>query len=55
MLKDYFSMDSKVKGKVEIPVIKSYGELPSLNQFRYWFEKERDIKRKSAKEKVEKL
>ncbi|WP_096186323.1 Mu transposase C-terminal domain-containing protein [Evansella halocellulosilytica] len=51
MLKDYFSMDSKVKGKVEIPVIKSYGELPSLNQFRYWFEKERDIKKEISQRK----
>ncbi|MDT0163537.1 Mu transposase C-terminal domain-containing protein [Bacillus sp. AG4(2022)] len=51
MLKEYFSMDSKVKGKVEIPVIKSYGELPSLNQFRYWFEKERDIKKEISQRK----
>ncbi|TFB21475.1 DNA-binding protein [Filobacillus milosensis] len=51
MLKEYFSLDSKVKGNVEIPVIKSYGELPSLNQFRYWFEKERDIKKEISQRK----
>ncbi|MFV2050851.1 Mu transposase C-terminal domain-containing protein [Metabacillus sp. YM-086] len=51
MLKEYFSLDSKVKGNVEIPVIKPYGELPSLNQFRYWFEKERDIKKEISQRK----
>jgi hypothetical protein len=51
MLKEYFSIDSKVKGKVEIPVIKSYGDIPSLNQFRYWFEKERDIKKEISQRK----
>jgi hypothetical protein len=51
MLKEYFSIDSKVKGSVEIPVIKSYGDIPSLNQFRYWFEKERDIKKEISQRK----
>ena len=45
MLKDFFNTDIKIKDNVEIPIIKSYGEIPSLNQFRYWFQKERNIKR----------
>lgn len=49
MLKEYFSTDSKMKGKLEIPIIKNYGELPSLSQFRYWFEKERDLKKEISK------
>ncbi|MBZ9536524.1 transposase [Cytobacillus oceanisediminis] len=51
MLKEHFSLDSKVKGNVEIPVIKTYGELPTLNQFRYWFEKQRDIKKEISQRK----
>lgn len=51
MLKDYFSMDSKVKGKMQVPIIRSYGELPSINQFRYWFEKERNIKKEISERK----
>ena len=45
MLKEFFNTDFKIKDNVEIPIIKSYGEIPSLNQFRYWFQKERNIKR----------
>lgn len=45
MLKEFFYTDIKIKDNVEIPIIKSYGEIPSLNQFRYWFQKERNIKR----------
>ena len=45
MLKEFFNTDIKIKDNVEIPIIKSNGEIPSLNQFHYWFQKERNIKR----------
>ncbi len=45
MLKEFFYTDIKIKDNVEIPIIKSYGEIPSINQFRYWFQKERNIKK----------
>lgn len=51
MLKEYFNVDMKIKNNIEIPVVKSYAEIPSLNQLRYWFEKERNIKREISSRK----
>lgn len=54
MLKEYFNIDMKIKNNIEMPVVKSYAEIPSLNQFRYWFEKERNIKREISSRKSSK-
>lgn len=45
MLKEFFSIDMKMKNGIEIPILRSLDEIPSLRQFRYWFQKERDIKK----------
>lgn len=45
MLKEFFSIDTKIKNGVEMPILKPLNEIPSLRQFRYWFQKERDIKK----------
>lgn len=44
MRKEYFVELFEVKNGVEIPVIKSQHDIPTFGQFRYWFEKERNIK-----------
>ncbi|MFT8347329.1 DNA-binding protein [Clostridium saccharoperbutylacetonicum] len=54
MIRDFFSEEFKIQNKVKIPIIKPIGEIPSFNQFKYWFYKERNLKkeilaRKSAK------
>lgn len=54
MIKDFFTEEFRVQDGVKIPIIKPIGEIPSFNQFRYWFNKERNLKkeissRKSAK------
>jgi len=51
MLKEFFNIDTKVKGNVQIPIIKTHGEIPTLSQFRYWFEKERNFKREISTRK----
>lgn len=45
MRKEYFSDGFKEENGVKIPVIKPQSEIPSFGQFRYWFEKERNIKK----------
>lgn len=45
MRKEYFSNGFKVEKGVRIPSIKPQSEVPSFGQFRYWFEKERNIKK----------
>jgi hypothetical protein len=45
MLKEYFVEDYKIENGVKIPIVKSSNEVPSLAQFRYWFRKERSIKK----------
>jgi len=54
MLKEFFSDDFKIQDGIKIPLIKSISEIPTLNQFKYWYKQERNIKkevslRKSAK------
>jgi hypothetical protein len=46
MRKEYFSDGFKEENGVKIPVIKPQSEIPSFGQFRYWFEKERDYKKR---------
>ncbi len=45
MRKEYFTHGSKDENGVKIPVLKSQSEIPSFGQFRYWFEKERNVKK----------
>jgi hypothetical protein len=45
MRKEYFSDGFKEENGVKIPVLKSQSEIPSFGQFRYWFEKERNVKK----------
>jgi len=43
MLKEYFTDDFKIQDNIRIPLLKS-DEIPTLRQFRYWFQKDRNIK-----------
>lgn len=43
MLKEYFTDNFKIQDGIRIPLLKS-DEIPTLRQFRYWFQKERNIK-----------
>lgn len=45
MRKEYFNSGYKMENGVQVPIIKPQSEIPTFGQFRYWFEKERDIKR----------
>lgn len=45
MLKEYFSENYKIENGVKIPIIKPACQVPTFTQFKYWFEKERDIKK----------
>lgn len=45
MIKDFFSEDYTIYDGVKKSIIKSENEIPTLNQFRYWFNKERNIKK----------
>lgn len=45
MIKDFFSDDYRIDNGVKKPIIKNKNEIPTLNQFRYWFNKERNIKK----------
>ncbi|AOY74998.1 Mu transposase C-terminal domain-containing protein [Clostridium formicaceticum] len=54
MRKEFFVSDYKTENGILIPIIKPDNEVPTYAQFKYWFEKERNIKkeitlRKSAK------
>ncbi|TCU79324.1 Mu transposase-like protein [Tissierella praeacuta] len=45
MRKEYFLDGFKEENGVKIPIIKPQAEIPSFGQFRYWFEKERNVKK----------
>ena len=45
MRKEYFTDGFKEVNGIKIPIIKLQSEIPSFGQFRYWFEKERNIKK----------
>ena len=54
MRKEFFSSEVKMENGIEIPIVKPSSEVPSYAQFKYWFEKERNLKkeislRRSAK------
>lgn len=45
MRKEYFKTDSITETGVNIPILKPQSQIPTFRQFRYFFEKERDIKK----------
>lgn len=45
MRKEYFNDGYQDVNGVSIPIIKPQSQIPSFGQFRYWFEKERNIKK----------
>lgn len=45
MRKEYFAEGYKVENGVKVPIIKSQSQVPTFGQFRYWFNKERNIKK----------
>lgn len=54
MRRDFYSEDFKITNGIRVPILKSSCEVPSFNQFKYFFQKEREIRkeistRKSAK------
>lgn len=54
MIKDFYSEDYKFENGVKKTILIPYDEIPSFTQFKYWYEKEQNIKktislRKSSK------
>lgn len=45
MIKEYFSEKIINSNKIEKLIIKDKEKIPTINQFRYWFNKERDLKK----------
>ena len=45
MRKEYFNDGFKEENGVTIPILKPQSQIPSFGQFRYWFYKERDLKK----------
>ena len=45
MRKEYFSAGYKIENGVKIPIIKSQSDIPSFGQFRYWYDKNLDIRK----------
>jgi len=45
MRKEYFSNGDKIINGVKVPIIKPQSQIPTFGQFRYWFLKERSIKK----------
>lgn len=45
MIKDFFGEGYRIDNGVKKPIIKNRNEIPTFNQFRYWFSKERNIKK----------
>lgn len=45
MRKEYFAQNYKIENGVKIPIIEGQAAVPSFGQFRYWFNRDRDIKK----------
>lgn len=45
MRKEYFVDGHKMVNGVKVPIIKPQSQVPTFGQFRYWFEKQRNIKK----------
>lgn len=51
MKRDFFSEDFKIENGIRIPILKDSSQIPTLGQFRYWFQKERNIKKEISSRK----
>lgn len=51
MLKEYYSQDYRIEDGVRKPIIIPICEIPSLDQFKYWYQKEKNIKEALKKRK----
>lgn len=51
MRKEYFNEDFKFENGIKIPVIKENNIVPTFGQFKYWFEKDRNLKKEIASRK----
>lgn len=54
MKKEFFTEEYKIKNGIKVPILKDINEIPTIGQFRYWFEKERNIKNEVSKRKSSK-
>lgn len=51
MKKEFFIEDFKIENGIKIPVLKDNTHIPTIGQFRYWFQKERNIKKEISSRK----
>lgn len=54
MMKEFFTEDFKIENGIRIPLLKDSNLIPSIGQFRYWFNKERNIKKEITARKSSK-
>ena len=45
MLRDFYGLEIKLVNGIEVPVLKPADLIPTPEQFEYWFEKEKDVKK----------
>lgn len=45
MIKDFYAEDYKFEDGVKKPILIDYDDIPSFTQFKYWYEKEQNIKK----------
>lgn len=45
MIKQFFTESIKHENGVRVPILKEYSDLPTYDQFYYWYRKEKDIKK----------
>ncbi|MGV2794832.1 DNA-binding protein, partial [Clostridium perfringens] len=48
MIKEHFTTNHRIENGIKIPIIDLGSPIPSFGQFRYWFEKGRDLKKEVA-------
>ncbi|MBC2579589.1 Mu transposase C-terminal domain-containing protein [Clostridium sp. DJ247] len=51
MVKDFYVIDYKFEGGIRKPIIADIDQMPTLNQFKYWYEKELNIRKAIASRK----
>lgn len=51
MVKDFYAVDYKFENGIRKPIIADSEMIPAINQFKYWYEKELDIKKDISKRK----
>lgn len=45
MIQEFYSHDSRMENGVEMPIVQDYSKLPTYAQFKYFFQKENNIKK----------